>query len=299
MPSKISKVLYKQITRLKPVLHAMDMDIAAARKSQDALGALGARALKNRIVFEPEPFDNFEADWALPCNGTADGGVILYLHGGSYTAGSLAYSKGFGGVLAEKMERIVLCVAYRLAPEHPFPSALDDAVEAYLRICKKYPSQRISIVGESAGGGLTFALAVKLKEMDVPAPACVVALSPWTDLTCSGSSFETNAEVDPSLFLDSLRTSADYYSLGDTTNPLVSPLFADLSNMPPALVYAGSLELLLDDSVRITDRYGKFGSACELHIVEGMWHVFVIFGTPEAKEALERIREFIDEKTLV
>lgn len=292
MPSKISTVVLKQLKRTKPLLHSLDIE--AMRKGQDILGALGARAVRNNIVYSSEAFENFEADWALPLY-NADDGIILYLHGGSYTCGTLAYARAFGGLLADTMHRITLCVGYRLAPEHPFPAALDDSVAAYMRIRKKYPSQKIALVGESAGGGLCFALAVKLKELNVPGPCCIVALSPWTDLTCSEKSFDALADIDPFLSPDSLRRSAEYYCGGDAKNPLASPVFADLTGLPPALVYVGTLELLLDDSVNIAERYGRCGSLCELHIVDDMWHAYCLFGIPEAKDALRRIDEFICE----
>jgi len=210
-------------------------------------------------------------------------------------AGSLAYSKGFGGILAEKTGRPTLCVGYRLAPEHPFPAALEDAVEAYQRIRSIYPSQNIAIIGESAGGGLSFCLALKLKELPVRQPSCIVALSPWCDLTCTGDSFDELAGVDPMLFPESLRWSAQLYARGEEKNPLVSPVFGDLTGLAPSLVYVGSLEILIDDATRIATRCAECGVHCELHIADDMWHVYPLFPIPESKRALDRIEEFVSE----
>lgn len=131
MPSTMSNVLLRQIRSVKKLLGSLDINLA--RKGQDALGELGAKALRQHVVYSAEPFDHFKADWALPLDGLEDG-VILYLHGGSYTAGSLPYARSFGGVLANTTKHITLCIGYRLAPEHPFPAALDDALAAYRRI---------------------------------------------------------------------------------------------------------------------------------------------------------------------
>lgn len=294
MASRISEILRTRILqRVKPLMRSMDIE--GARKGQDAIGELGARVLKDRVVYTPEPFDNFEAEWAYPLDGPAQG-VILYLHGGAYTAGCLPYARGFGGVLADSTRRNTLCVGYRLAPEYPFPAALDDAVEAYLRIQEKYASQPIALVGESAGGGLCFALALRLKELGVEMPFCVVALSPWTDLTCTAESYKRLADEDPSLFEDSLKQSAAYYSGGDTENPLISPLFGDLSGLPGCLIFAGDKELLVDDSVHMAAALEEAGVPCELHVVEDMWHAYVLYGIPEAREALRRINVFLEER---
>lgn len=294
MPSTVSKLISKQFMRAKHLFGALDLE--AARKGQDLLGELGAKALRDHVVYSKEPFPQFEADWALPLEGP-DSGVILYLHGGAYTAGTLAYARGFGGILAHRTRRITLCVGYRLAPEHPFPAALDDALAAYQRILETYPTQPIAIVGESAGGGLSFALALRIRERGLRAPVCIVALSPWTDLTCSNSSYQTNADVDPCLFEASLKQSAAFYAGDDLRNPLVSPVFGDVTGLAPTLIYAGSIELLLDDSVEMALRLDEAGGFSELHIVDDMWHAFVLYGTPEAKDALDRIEEFIGEHT--
>lgn len=292
MPLTKSNILLHQIRTAKKLFGSLD--IGLARKAQDLLGGLGAKALREHVVYTKEPFDCFEADWALPLN-DLDEGIILYLHGGAYTAGSLAYARGFGGILANTTRHITLCIGYRLAPEHPYPAALDDALAAYRRILDIYPSQKIAIIGESAGGGLSFALALKIKEQNLPKPACIVAISPWTDLTCSNESFQTNAEADPFLFEESLKQSAMFYANGDYKNPYVSPVFGNLKGLAPSIIFVGSIELLLDDSIHIANRLDRAGCFNELHIVDNMWHAYTLFGTPEAQQSLERIKEFISE----
>lgn len=292
MASRVSEIMRRQIMLVRPLMQSLDIE--GARRGQDALGELGSRALRGRVIYSAEEFENFDAEWAYPLSGPA-GGILLYLHGGSYTAGCLPYAKGFGGVLADATRRNTLCVGYRLAPEDPFPAAVDDAAEAYLRMREMYPSQPIALVGESAGGGLCFALALRLKEMGVDMPAGIVALSPWVDLTCTAESYKTLVETDPLLFEGSLKQSALLYGGGDDKNPLVSPLFGDLAGLPDTLIFAGSDELLMDDSVHMAEALRQAGGTCELHVEEGMWHAYVLYGMPESKKAIKRIGHFLEE----
>jgi acetyl esterase/lipase len=270
------------------------LDIEGERLAQDALGKLGARVLEERIEYIAEPFERFEAEWAHPTS-DLEHGAVLYLHGGSYTAGKLDYAKGFGGVLADAIKRDTLCIGYRLAPEDPFPAALDDAEEAYLRVIEKTDSKLTAIVGESAGGGLVFALLLRIRQKGHPMPGCVVAMSPWADLRCNNESYRTKADIDLCLFEDALKDSAELYSEGDTINPFVSPVLGDFTGCPPALIFVGTDELLLDDSIELSRVFERDVVPFELHVEEGMWHVYCIYGIPEAREAIRRMDEFIDE----
>ena len=290
MPGVVSRMMREAITLLDPLLKRLDLE--QSRKLQDDLGALAARVMSPNISYEQAPFDIFEAEWAVPKQVRAKK-AILYLHGGSYTAGTLSYAKGFGGVLAETMGFETLCVGYRLAPEHPYPAAMEDAMEAYQYMLTRYAPADIAWVGESAGGGLCYGLALKCENENIALPGCIVAISPWTDLTLSGASVIANRAVDIMLRADSLAESAHMYAGTNLENPLVSPLFGDLNHMPPTRIFAGSAELLTDDSTRMEERLQSAGADVQLHIEEGMWHAYVLYGVPEAKQALESIRTFI------
>lgn len=292
MPELLSLWLREQFKLMKPLLRARSNQ--ADRNGQDLLGKLAVRSFGERVVYVHDPLTHCSADWAYPSTACVSQSPILYLHGGGYTAGSLEYARGFGGILAERTNRRVYCVGYRLAPEHPFPAALDDAREAYLHLLDEVPAERILLAGESAGGGLCFALLHDLRQRGIPFPAGIIAVSPWTDLTMSGDSYRANEKVDPTLHYERLKASADAYAGEDLQNPLVSPLFGDFHNFPPALIFAGGDELLLDDSVSLYNRYIRCGSVCTLHIEEGMWHVYVLFGLPESKIALAQIQAFCD-----
>jgi monoterpene epsilon-lactone hydrolase len=289
MPRLVSNLVHGQLMLLNPLLKRLDLK--TMRKLQDALGLLGATALAGSVTFEDEPFEEFDAAWAVPKELRSEK-AILYLHGGAYTAGCLSYAKGFGGVLAEETGRRVLCAGYRLAPEYPYPTALEDALLAYRRMLETLRGEDIILAGESAGGGLCYCLCLKLKELDLPMPERVVALSPWTDLTLSRAR-DAESSLDPVLSVEGLRYSAELYAKGRLSEPTVSPLYGDLSGLPPSLIFAGSGEVLLNDSVEMAARLNAHGSDCELHVEEGMWHAYVLYGIPEAKEALARIRAFI------
>ena len=290
MPKLVSSLVYAQIKLMNPLLKRMDLK--AMRKLQDALGVLGATALASGVAFLDEAFDEFDAAWAVPKDAQREK-AILYLHGGAYTAGCLSYARGFGGLLAEETGRKVLCVGYRLAPEFPYPTALNDALEAYRRMLKTYAAKDILLAGESAGGGLCFCLCLKLKALGLPLPEKIVAMSPWTDLTMAEERYPVVGEsADPVLSVEGLKYSAQLYAGERAGEPTASPLFGDLTGLPPSLILAGAEELLLGDSVEMAEKLNAQGSACDLHVEEGMWHAYVLYGIPEAKAALARIRDY-------
>lgn len=290
MPKLVSSLVHAQIMLLNPLLKRMDLK--AMRKLQDALGVLGATALAGGVAFLDEAFDEFDAAWAVPKDAQS-GKAILYLHGGAYTAGCLSYARGFGGILAEETGRKVLCAGYRLAPEFPYPTALNDALEAYRRMLKTYAAKDILLAGESAGGGLCFCLCLKLKALGLPLPEGIVAMSPWTDLTMAEERYpDARESADPVLSVEGLKYSAQLYAGERAGEPTASPLFGDLTGLPPSLILAGAEELLLGDSVEMAEKLNAQGSTCELHVEEGMWHAYVLYGIPEAKAALARIRDY-------
>jgi epsilon-lactone hydrolase len=181
---------------------------------------------------------------------------VLYLHGGAYVCGSPSHYRDFIWRIAAAATARVLCLDYRLAPEHPFPAALDDAVNAYRwLLAEGADPSRIAVMGDSAGGGLVFATLLRLRDEGAALPAAAVALSPWTDLALTGSSLERNARADPVLRTEHSPSLADLYLAGaDARNPYASPLYGDPTGLPPTLIQVGSDEILCDDAVRMADK---------------------------------------------
>ncbi|HSG56505.1 MAG TPA: alpha/beta hydrolase, partial [Paracoccaceae bacterium] len=220
------------------------------------------------------------------------GGLVLYLHGGGYVIGSARGYRGLAGEVARAAGMDALLVDYRLAPEHPFPAAVDDALAAYRALLADGRSpQSIVIAGDSAGGGLALALLVALREAGDPLPAAALLISPWADLTCSASSIEGKRAEDPSLTPEGLAACAAHY-LGerDRAHPLASPALADLSGLPPLLVQVGSIEILLDDALAIAARAGAAATPVTLEVCPGVPHVFHAFHfmLPQGRAALDR-----------
>jgi len=293
MPSLLSIFVREQIRFIKPLIG--HLSVARARAFQDALGGIGAKSVSGRVTFAPVPMEGFAACFAHPVAGGDNPRAILYLHGGAYVAGNLEYAKGFAGILADKIRQPVLSAAYRLAPEHPFPAAVLDALTAYRYLLDSGREARhISLIGESAGGGLVFALCLKLKQEGLPLPGALVGVSPWVDLTFTGESYRTNARKDPSLSERALRSHAAAYAGGRQADPLVSPIYGDLKGLPPSLLMAGGDELLLSDAVMLAKRLTENGCRCELCVEEGLWHVYPLYGIPEARAALDKIAGFLE-----
>jgi monoterpene epsilon-lactone hydrolase len=295
MPSITSSLIRAQIRMIKPILTRSG--IPAARTLQEKLGELGAKVVSGKVDFHEFQLGDIECAWALPEDmEPGDRRVALYLHGGGYVAGSIKYAKGFAGILAAKLRVRVMCVAYRLAPEFPFPAAVDDAMASYEHLLSLglQPGD-ISLIGESAGGGLIFALCLALKQRGMAMPARLIALSPWTDLTMSGDTYETKRQADVSLSEDELREYMEAYAPDRADDPLASPLLGDLTGLPPTVIYTGGDEILLDDSLRMALHLEEAGVSCRLSVAEGMWHAYVLYGVPEANDALTEIQAFFEE----
>ena len=226
--------------------------------------------------------------------------VILQLHGGGYMGAVRNAYYVFAGLYNEVSHGCnVLTPDYRVAPEHPYPAALEDAVASYQWLLDKgYYGEQIIVAGDSAGGGLAMGLCRYLKDHHMPMPGGVVAMSPWTDLTASGESYETNYERDP-LFgttKDSLIYVNDYAGDHDKMDCYISPLFGDFRGFPPMLIQVGSLEMLLSDSVSVAAKAREQGIRVRLSIYEGMFHVFQMayLNIPESKKAWAEVGKFID-----
>jgi monoterpene epsilon-lactone hydrolase len=188
----------------------------------------------------------------------------------------------------------LLSVNYRLAPQFPFPAAVDDSVAAYRWLLEQgLASDQIGWFGESAGGGLTLAAMHALKQQGLPLPAAIAVLSPWTDLTLSSESYFTLDVDDPAFTRDQLSHLAlAYYQQADPRNPLVSPVYGDFSNFPPTLIQVGSKEILLSDSLRVARLARAAGMDVTLDVWDGLWHVFPFMGVPESNEAIAELGKF-------
>ena len=222
---------------------------------------------------------------------------ILYLHGGGYMMGSPEIYRSPVGLISNMTNTVVTAVDYRLAPENPYPAGIEDCVTAYLAL-KDETGDTIAVAGDSAGGGATLATAVSLRDNHSLSPSCLYLISPWLDLTHSGESMKTKGGVDVMLAPDWIRTAADRYRDNeDASNPGISPLFADLKDLPPMLIQVGDEELLLSDSERLADLASKVGVKVEIEIAKGLWHVYPLFGgfIPEGKKSLKEAVRFISE----
>lgn len=222
-------------------------------------------------------------------------GHLLYLHGGAYCIGGPNSHKDMVARLAKFTGRTVWLIDYRLAPEHPFPAARDDALAAYQALLDDTGEAPV-VAGDSAGGGLTLSLALTLRDQGITLPPSLVLFSPWVDLTCSGGTLTSNQAVDPMLNPDWLTASSKLYA-GATavTDPGVSPLYGDFSGLPKVLIQVGSDEILLDDSLRLEAQMKAAGADVTLHQYQGLWHVFQIHASllSRSRQAMEQVAAFI------
>ena len=287
-----AKRVRAQLNLFKPVMTSCSLE--ASRKGQDKLGELMTALHRSEIMTKNHDFQHFQGAWIMPQD-QRRGGVVLYLHGGGYTCGSLEYAKGFSSVLAAECGVLVFCAAYRLAPEHRYPAAVEDALEAYQYLLKKgYAGHQILLCGESAGGGLIYALCLKLKELGLPLPCGLIGISPWTDLTGSGKSYEENREVDPSMSPELLQFYAKCYT-DDPADPLCSPLFGDLTGFPPSLLFVGGDEMMLDDTRMLHEKLMKSGCRSKLIVAPERWHAYVLYCLSEnMPQDFETINRFMD-----
>jgi len=278
---------------------------------RDAPLDLGGDVAEQRVIFEemmaaiPVPADVTTSSASLGGIGVVNvevagadhASVIFYLHGGAYAIGTAASSVGLASDLARRAGTRLVTVDYRLAPEHPHPAAIDDAVAAYRGLLDSgVAASAIAIAGESAGAGLAAATLVALKHVGLPQPSGAVLMSPWVDLTVSGESISGKAAVDPALTPEGLRRRAlDYVPAGDRRATLVSPIFADLTGLPPLLIQAGSHEILLYDATRLAARAAAADVAVRLEVTPGVPHVFQGFAAmlDEGDAALTIAGEFL------
>ncbi|WP_294512109.1 alpha/beta hydrolase [uncultured Intestinimonas sp.] len=268
-------------------------DLDRQRKGQELLGRLVAPMLG--MSWEPFDLRGMPAAWVRPERGHDRRHVILYCHGGGYTSGNLGYARILAAKLAGVTGYEVLAFEYRLAPEHTYPAPLEDAMKAWDYLMHLgYGARDVVVAGDSAGGNLALVLAMLLRDAGRLLPRRLVLLSPWTDMTASGKSYQEHRDDDPMLTMDYIQAVRGVYAPGqDLSAPLLSPLFGDLRRLPPVLIQAGTNEILLSDSVRLRDRLVQAGTPCRLEVWPDMWHVFQMFPMKKASQAMNHIGQFL------
>lgn len=287
-----AKYVRSRLTMLRSV--TKNFSLESSRKGQRMLGELMEFKHRKMVIVKDHPFEKFGAAWVIPKDERRQG-VILYLHGGGYACGDLEYAKGYGSTLAVRCGVRVFCPAYRLAPESPFPAALEDALESYQYLLKKgYDPKQIALCGESAGGGLIYALCLKLKEDNLPLPGGLIAMSPWTDLTSSGESYETNRDVDPNMTREHLQFYTRCYTT-DPKNPLASPIFGNLEGLPPSLIFVGGDEIMLSDATDMHKNLLEAGCKSKLVVAPERWHAYVLYELAENEEDYTTINHFLSQ----
>lgn len=290
--SHIIKILFRLRLMINP--HKGVLDVKKTRAETESLAA----NFKTKVEYSHTPIEinKVPAEWIRIPKGSEDS-VILYLHGGSYNSGSINSHRSLVANIAASANIQVLIVDYRLAPENPFPAAVEDTIAAYRWLVENnFSPSRIVVAGDSCGGGLALSLLISLRDANEQLPAAAVCLSPWTDLTCTGETWKTNDKSDLMLDPGAILESAHLY-LGktDPRTPLASPLYADFNGLPPILIQVGSDECILSDSTRFAEEAKATGIDVTLEVWEGMqheWH-FAASILPEGRQAIDRIGKFI------
>jgi phosphinothricin tripeptide acetyl hydrolase len=275
---------------------SFDGDLMTMRKM---MSRVPAYPKPEDITWQPLDAAGVPAEWVIP-DDQVPGRALVYFHGGGYATGTLESTRALCSHIARATRARLLSVDYRLAPEHPFPAAVDDAVAAYrFALSTGIDPAATALCGDSSGGGLALATLVALRDLGDPLPATAVCMSPWTDLTLSGASLQGNRGADPMVSASTLGLMADAY-LGDLDrrSPTASPLFADLAGLPPLLLQVGSSEVLLDDTTRFVERAETAGIDVTLEIWDDVFHVWHSFADllPEARDAIARIGTYVDQQ---
>ena len=307
MPSKKHKLVsgpeelkLAPFMRLLKAVHSMGEpesftpeDLEKQRRSQDALGNMAASM--SGLVWEPFTLAGMDAAWMRLSREHRRRRVILYCHGGGYTSGGLGFSKVLASKLTRATRMDTLAFDYRLAPEHPYPAAVEDALTAWghLESLGIAPGD-IVLAGDSAGGNLALVLCLKLREAGRGLPGALLLMSPWTDMTASGESLRGRAGIDPVLTPEYMYAVREAYAGGlDPSDCLLSPLFADFAGFPPALIQVGTHEILYSDAERLAERMLAAGADCRLEVWENMWHDFQMYPSKTASNAIQNMAHFL------
>lgn len=291
------------VMRVLKAIHGANMpqdlteeELNKQRRNQEILGNLTAPMAG--MQWECFDIQGIPAAWMRLERPHKKKHAILYCHGGGYTSGNLGYSKVLASKLTQCTGFDVLAFEYRLAPEFPYPAALEDAETVWNHLMLLgYGAGDIVLAGDSAGGNLALSLCLRLKQSGRMLPGAMLLMSPWTDLTCSGDSYEERKDLDPMLNGDYLRTVSKAYAAGaDPAAPALSPLFGDFEDFPPTLIQVGSHEILFSDSQRLCEKMKQAGVSCRLEVWDDMWHVFQMFPMRKASYAMECMAHFLLEE---
>ena len=290
-PNKRNQNLMHLIKRVHGLVE--NPDIEKHRHSQDQIGAIMSNT--KDINYREIDIDGMYGEWVSVNRAHMKKYVILHCHGGGYSTGSSIYARTLTSKLASSTSMDVLCFDYRLAPEHPYPAATEDAMKVWNHLMLLgYGARDVILTGDSAGGNLALSLVLKLKEQGRLLPRGLVLMSPWTDLTSSGKSFQTRAEVDPVLDSGYIDRMVEAYAVGQNLkDPYVSPLFGSFEGFPPTYIQVGENEILLSDSKRLHQAFVEANVSVKMDIYKGMWHVFQMSPVKAAKEAMDKNAEFI------
>lgn len=248
-----------------------------------------------------ENIQGISSTWFTPKASTSkplSSHIIYYLHGGGYSICSVNTHQRLIAHIAKACHAKILAIDYRLAPEHPFPASIEDSISVYQHLLQFYDASQIIIMGDSAGGGLSMATLLKIKELQLPQPKAAVLLSPWVDLDGENETYQTKAQQDLIIAVDDIRRySKTYYTDTPPSHPLISPVYADLSGLPPLLIQVGTHEILLDDSKKLAEKAKQDGVEVTLEVWEKMLHVWHFFADymPESRKAIRGIADFIEE----
>ena len=291
-----SEQLNKVIERIKSAPQNPNASLEARRAGMERI----SERVPSDVICEKVSANGVDAEW-IAAPGAAADRVILYFHGGGYVLGSINTHRAMVSRIARASIARALAIDYRLAPEHPFPAAVDDAIASYRwLLAQGYKPHKIVIAGDSAGGGLTLAALLAIRDAKLPMPAGAVPISPWTDLEGTGESVRTRAARDVMVTQENLAGSAkQYYGAHNPKDPLVSPVHADFSGLPPMLIHVGDAEILLDDATRVAKSAKAAGVNVELEVWDDMPHVWHVFAKilPEGQQAIDKIGKFVIART--
>lgn len=277
-------------------IDAQTVDVKSTRKRLDFFAAMVPTA--SGVDIQQETIAGLKCEWLTP-TAAADDKLLLYWHGGAYVMGSCASHRPCVSHIAKEAGIKAIIPEYRLAPEHPFPAAIEDSVALYRALLERgFDPANIVVAGDSAGGGLSVAMLLSLRDANLPLPAAAGLLSPWLDLSGQGESMTTRKDRDPWFNPEDLpHVTHHYCDDANLANPLVSPVFADAAGLPPTLIQVGDDELLLSDSERLAKHMRESGGTVEIDVWPGMWHVWQMFIglMPESRAAVAKLAAFVRE----